>query len=1058
MRRIKYLLSAAVLLLTTLTGKDLLGQTESYNMVNGDTLYITICSQAVRIYDDGGPNGSYSNNFDGWVMLYTDPGATISLTGTQNTENSWDKLYVYDGGSQIFYGTGSVNVNASTTSGEMLIHFHTDGSVTRSGFELTATTSAPPANCSADISGFTVSNVTSTTAHFSWSSSTPVLMFSCGDIVRPVMNGSFDATGLSPNTAYTAYLYHPADSGVACCMQRVRFRTAIQGGHGCVDPTDLASGYTVCYYGTFSNPYSSVGIVNNGSAAADSRHTVHTNPNERDPRTGNQLRTVPAGSASSVRLGNWSTSSQAEAILYAIEVDTLVSDLLLLKYAAVLEDPNHNANEQPRFKLELLNTQMELIDPTCGVADFIADASLGWNTYGSDVLWKDWTAVGIDLAPYAGQTIYVRLTTYDCSQGAHYGYAYFTLECGHKKLESEYCGSVTNNVFTAPLGFNYLWYTDSPSHPAGTGRTLNVSTDTTVIYHCRLSFVDNPSCYFVMSAVAGTRYPLALFDSVVTRSGCEFDVDFINHSTISADGETPSGTGENCEAYWWDFGNGQTSTDYNTSAHYSEPGVYTVTLVAYIGGGQCTDTLTKTLTLTLMEPHPSLTGPDDRCIGDRPDTLTIHNATWTSWTDSVLLVSPENTATFTAEATDSNGCLYHLSHTINVHPTYMTSLVEQICDDTSYTFADSTFSQTGVYTMDSVTAYGCDSSWTLQLTVLPTYETTDSSAICPYGNFTWNGTDYGGPVEFDTVFTVTGGCDSLVHVKLVQIDSSFILSLLVSDDSATWSSDTLFMGCLPYTIYLKDLTPQEAWRMWQTGDGDSSSAAALKHVYEEAGVYNLTLTATSTFGCRDSITLKDAVWVFANPTAAFDWDEKLPAIHNAETQFINLSSPHGLDYLWEISTCGGGTDTSTEENPHFRWGEPNENTAGNYPVQLIAYWTHEGPDSLTKVCTDTIRDTVVIVNDFLQFPNLVTPNGDGYNDTWEVVNLVEMGVYSLNELWIFNQWGVLVFHARNIYTHDDFWDPNATNSPDGTYYYRFAAESRYGVVKRNGPIEVLRGN
>jgi gliding motility-associated-like protein len=171
-----------------------------------------------------------------------------------------------------------------------------------------------------------------------------------------------------------------------------------------------------------------------------------------------------------------------------------------------------------------------------------------------------------------------------------------------------------------------------------------------------------------------------------------------------------------------------------------------------------------------------------------------------------------------------------------------------------------------------------------------------------------------------------------------------------------------------------------------------------------------------------------------------------------------LSEPEGLSFLWTIDNFGGGQDTTSEVNPYYRWGEPNENTAGAYGIQLEAFWLHMGPDSLVKVCADTAWDTVTIVNDFLEFPNMVSPNGDGENDTWEVVNLVEIGLFPVNELWIYNQWGVKVFHARDIRRHEDFWDPNATNSPDGTYYYRFAAMSDYGVVKKNGTIEVIRGN
>ncbi len=78
------------------------------------------------------------------------------------------------------------------------------------------------------------------------------------------------------------------------------------------------------------------------------------------------------------------------------------------------------------------------------------------------------------------------------------------------------------------------------------------------------------------------------------------------------------------------------------------------------------------------------------------------------------------------------------------------------------------------------------------------------------------------------------------------------------------------------------------------------------------------------------------------------------------------------------------------------------------------------------------------------------------NDIWKVVNLVEYGNYPTNELWIYNQWGAEVYHVRDIRSDADFWDPNATASPDGTYYFRFSARGIYGVVKRNGVIEVLR--
>ena len=53
---------------------------------------------------------------------------------------------------------------------------------------------------------------------------------------------------------------------------------------------------------------------------------------------------------------------------------------MYLQYAVVLEDPDHTPEDQPRFTLEILNENNQLIDSICGFADFIASNSLGWNS------------------------------------------------------------------------------------------------------------------------------------------------------------------------------------------------------------------------------------------------------------------------------------------------------------------------------------------------------------------------------------------------------------------------------------------------------------------------------------------------------------------------------------------------------------------------------------------------------------------------------------------------------------------------------------------------------
>ena len=173
-------------------------------------------------------------------------------------------------------------------------------------------------------------------------------------------------------------------------------------------------------------------------------------------------------------------------------------------------------------------------------------------------------------------------------------------------------------------------------------------------------------------------------------------------------------------------------------------------------------------------------------------------------------------------------------------------------------------------------------------------------------------------------------------------------------------------------------------------------------------------------------------------------------------QLINTTWPDGCTYLWCIEPEAGSQalDSLTEKDPVYHW--PGDLPQGEFGISLVASLTAT-LDTVTHTCIDSIRHTIEIVTALLQFPNLVTPNGDGVNDTWEVVNLVELGRYPMNELWIYDAWGKLVFHAKNIHSHDQFWDPAAENAPDGTYYYRFLAEGRKKImVQRNGLIEVVR--
>lgn len=63
--------------------------------------------------------------------------------------------------------------------------------------------------------------------------------------------------------------------------------------------------------------------------------------------------------------------------------------------------------------------------------------------------------------------------------------------------------------------------------------------------------------------------------------------------------------------------------------------------------------------------------------------------------------------------------------------------------------------------------------------------------------------------------------------------------------------------------------------------------------------------------------------------------------------------------------------------------------------------------------------------------NTFTPNGDDYNDTWQIDNLE---LYPNAEILIYNKWGNIVYKQNNSYVP---WDGKANNNPlpSDTYYY-----------------------
>ncbi|MBP5546088.1 MAG: gliding motility-associated C-terminal domain-containing protein [Bacteroidales bacterium] len=839
-----------------------------------------------------------------------------------------------------------------------------------------------------------------------------------GSLTMPVVQGH----------RYIAYFYDTCNHTALypCFFNNniaVEFFAPYIDSSDCVDIGYLYSNKVTPYYGTYDNPYQNRGIVDLGSTNSASRHTINSDTSSRDPNVPS-LRVIPEGENLSVRLGNWETNSQAEAMLYEIPVDTTRADMLILKYAAVLQDPDHDLTNQPRFRIEMLDSNMNLIAPVaCNSYDFIASPALGWNSITGGILWKDWTTVGIDLSAYHGQTVRLRLTTYDCKMGAHYGYAYYTLSCARKSFFFRSCTVGDSNSVVAPDGFSYRWHRDDNPATIGTNNEITLPVDNHT-YYCDLGFIGNPSCSVTMSVLSENVYPVAQIGYTVERDSCRFKVNFQNLSHLSYDSL------HHCNNAEWFFHDGTQSTLENPVVYYNDTGDYPVILVSGFPADGCVDTTYDTIHLSLLfdttmaaicENHSYLF-----C-----DSLFSTAGTYTLQPncDSIktLVLSIKDTFLFEPLATSCGPYLYH----------------------------DSPLAESGDYEFIYSTEEDCDSIYRLHLTVNEMYDTVDTVFVCPGYRFEYRDVDYGGPRDFDAYLLSQHNCDSVVHVSLVVADPGFQAQAYYSFDNLHWTDSLPIKVCAPAQIYLSDSTLWAVGWRWRLPDSSivayPTATLALDGTQPSAFI---TLQVESLHGCFD--TLLWPVVVFPSPEVDFGWDPAIPVDIAPTAQFFGFSEPDGShDYRWFVQQEPGSSVFDTLEGREMTYTWQGDLPVGDFDVRMTA--SHEMyNDTMVHTCTDTAMHTVTIVTAYLQFPNLVTPNGDGVNDIWRVVNLLELGLYSMNELWIYNVWGTLVYHVENIRREDQFWDPNETHSPDGTYYYRFSAKGHHGLVRVNGSIEVAR--
>lgn len=553
----------------------------------------------------------------------------------------------------------------------------------------------------------------------------------------------------------------------------------------CINMTDLHDPNITCTYGTVlhytdgstsGSPYDNIGIIDNGSYSKYSRHTIHTYTNEHDVNVP-MLKTIPEGETTSIRLGNWDVNYEAESITFTYVVTT-EHPLLLLKYASVMQNPTgHGENEQPRVKLEVRNESNEAIDPLCNFFDFIASPNLGWNTIpqeGGSLLWKDWTNIGVNLKDHIGERVKIRLTNYDCGQGAHYGYAYIHLSCVEQKIETVACGE--DVYMEAPAGYEYQWYKSSnPSKIIGTDQHVIVRADGAE-YTCECHQIGKPLCFFEVTQIASAspRYPISDF-IINQRFGCADTLYLTNTSGISSNGVSKNIPIESCDSVVWVLDDGRQFTQYDISnipIIFANTGFHTITQTAFLKKGNCHSTKTQTIYVHGTNDQHSSYHTAEICEGGHY----YFNGT---------RLTKDSTYTFLIRTS------YNCDSTVNlrliVHPQYLETDTIYICDGETIDYHGQKIKSSGTYYANFKTIYGCDSIFKAIVYRKNSFYIEKDTTICKGEIFDFSGRllQTSG-IYWDSARTEFG-CDSITKLTL-HVDPTYLIPIYaeICHDQSFW--------------------------------------------------------------------------------------------------------------------------------------------------------------------------------------------------------------------------------------------------------------------------------
>ncbi len=479
---------------------------------------------------------------------------------------------------------------------------------------------------------------------------------------------------------------------------------------------------------------------------------------------------------------------------------------------------------------------------------------------------------------------------------------------------------------------------------------------------------------------------------------CETDTPFTYINTGSS--------GPNI-TYYWNLGNAalpDTSTQQNPGpVYYAYPGIkYIKQLLTNQYG--CQDSITK---IFHLEPLPRVNFVTDTpiCITDSAHFVNNSSvggtsviATW-FWNfgdgDTSVVIQPWHTytapGTYNVQltATSDHGCIDSLMIPITVAPLTVPGFVtpfDTVC----------AYNNSGILTLQGDTGkiiywqYSTDGyNWNI---------INDTSQSQNYLNLA--------TTTYFRAFVQSGLCPGgYSDSTIVTVDMPSVAGKTLRDTTVCLENNN---GLLTASGFLGQITN------WEYSDDSGQTWITINSTNDTMLFSNLNQTRIYRYIVQNGVCPVDTaiearvfVYKFNGASAQTDTTISLGSS-------VSVFADGGVNYAWFPNYNASDTTAQTMTV------SPLETTQYNVIVYDV------------NGCMDTAVVLITVIRDYnVQISNVLTPNGDGYNDYWYIGNIEN---YPQNEVTIFNRFGK-VLYTKTGYNNE--WDGtyNGNKLPDGTYFY-----------------------